>query len=498
MKTQKTISIIIGVLFLCNCFAQDKYFMKTYGDSGFEDGHIVHQLSDTTFLIAGVSQDPATGIVQPMLLKINQFGDSLWMKRVNTSFDVDIHGFTISNDTIALCGKTEEDSSDHDIYVCQLTLQGDEIWSIQIGDTLDDVSNSIICLNREYFLTGSVDTGGAGLDLALIRLDYSGNIIGQNSFDYGLSEYGRWIESVEDTALIIAGYSMESDSSYSEALLTLMSLEGEQLWTKNFQNLDYSGSDSVSFGYSVEHTRDSGFVLAGWSYANIFGWSRYYEAFIVKTDYLGNEVWRDNVWYSDPWAGTGGTNFHSVEEMADGSFLLTGASRAQFICKQCEDPEFEGSGLMIVKYDKNGQMIFMNEFNPENGDGAFGTHSIELNDSTLMTVGYQGYDYETDGSVVVVLTNLHGTLLALESLSAKDNTLLVYPNPSNGEIVVASEDMISITVYDLYGRIVSFNRFNVSEIKAHIQLDNLPNGQYIVALTKTDSSTLHAKIIISK
>ena len=494
----KTISTIVGVLFLFSSFAQDKYFMKTYGDMGFEDGHMVHQLSDTTFLIAGVSQDPSSGIKQPMLLKINQFGDSLWMKRINTSFDVDIHGFVLYNDTIAVCGTTEEDSSDHDIYVCQLTLQGVEIWSIRVGDTLDDVSNSIICIDREYYLTGSVDTGGTGLDLALIRLDYLGNVIEQNSFDYGMSEYGRWIESVEDTAVVITGYSMADDSSYSTALLTFLSLDGQQFWSKSFQNLDYAGADSVSFGYSVAHTKDSGFIMAGWSYADINDWNKYYEAFVIKTDELGIEEWRDNIWYSDPWAGTGGTNFHSVEEMYDGSFLLTGASKANFVCKQNEDPEFNGSGLMIVKYDEIGQMVFLREYSPEGGDGAFGTHSIELNDSTLMTVGYQGYDYETDGSVVVILTNTEGTLAGVESPFEKDNNLLVYPNPTTGSIVVAGNEMVNISLYDLYGREVSLKNFDSSESKTHIQLDNLPYGQYILRVTKADSTSIHAKIIVTK
>ena len=257
----KRIATFLIALFISTVSLQSQnvYFQNWYGGEGFADAHMVHALSDSTFLIAGVSYDSIADVAQPMLMKINLDGDSLWLKRLSTSVNVDIHGLVVYNDTVAICGKTQDVGTDSDTYIAQATLDGEEIWSTILGDSANDGSYSIICINRKYYVAAGIDTGGTGADLALLQLDYNGNLIKQTTIDYGYDEYGRWIESVYDTAVIIAGVSFNADTSESDAILTLMSLEGETHWVKKFRNIReniFNGDTLESgIGYSVTTTK---------------------------------------------------------------------------------------------------------------------------------------------------------------------------------------------------------------------------------------------------
>lgn len=71
-----------------------------------------------------------------------------------------------------------------------------------------------------------------------------------------------------------------------------------------------------------------------------------------------------------------------------------------------------------------------------------------------------------------------------EELSMEEDNLLVYPNPANSTLFIASNDLIQIEVYNMIGELVSAE-FNTNRM----EVSNLPNGLYVFRLTTSTEKT---------
>lgn len=83
---------------------------------------------------------------------------------------------------------------------------------------------------------------------------------------------------------------------------------------------------------------------------------------------------------------------------------------------------------------------------------------------------------------------------------SKDNIVNVFPIPSNGEINLKSNEIISdlkIKIFDVKGNLVYTNNFKET-IESQIDLSNLSNGEYVIELILNDLKHEKNKIIIKK
>ena len=85
----------------------------------------------------------------------------------------------------------------------------------------------------------------------------------------------------------------------------------------------------------------------------------------------------------------------------------------------------------------------------------------------------------------------------------KQNTpeLKIYPNPCKGEKItleLKSHQIAEIQLTNITGKQVFNKKFNFAENKKQIQLNNIPNGIYLLKVKSTDNKTVVKKFIISK
>jgi para-nitrobenzyl esterase len=71
-----------------------------------------------------------------------------------------------------------------------------------------------------------------------------------------------------------------------------------------------------------------------------------------------------------------------------------------------------------------------------------------------------------------------------EELSIEEENLLVYPNPANSTLFIASNDLKQIEVYNMTGELVS-TEFNTNRM----EVSHLPNGLYVFRLTTSTGKT---------
>ncbi len=105
---------------------------------------------------------------------------------------------------------------------------------------------------------------------------------------------------------------------------------GDTLWTRT-----YGGSD-LDYGYSVQQTADSGYIIAGTTKS--FGAGNY-DFYLLKTDPLGDTVWTRTYGGSDLDYG------YSAVQTTDGGYAVVGRTKSF------------GAGnydVYLVKTDANG------------------------------------------------------------------------------------------------------------------------------------------------
>ena len=87
-----------------------------------------------------------------------------------------------------------------------------------------------------------------------------------------------------------------------------------------------------------------------------------------------------------------------------------------------------------------------------------------------------------------VMLNWSTSVTAIDPELTQSNTIVVYPNPGHGIFTVMGENIISLKVTSLSGKVVCTSQTPVFD------LSNQPNGIYFVSV-KTDLTTVVKKII---
>lgn len=138
--------------------------------------------------------------------------------------------------------------------------------------------------------------------------------------------------------------------------------EGTLVWSKAF-----GGSSSVS-ARDICTTSDGGVVIVGQTRAKDFMsiQGSEYDAFIMKLDKDGNEVFRK------PWGGTSNENFFGVESAPDGSIYAAGFAYSQDGDAASLAIPRGDSRAVVVKYDANGNVVKVV------GVGGFGDYFTDI------------------------------------------------------------------------------------------------------------------------
>ena len=184
-------------------------------------------------------------------------------------------------------------------------------WSKTYGGTVHDSVNSVIQTSDEgYALAGSAYSYGAGMsDFWLVKTDATGNVQWNKTYGGTNWDDAHGLVQTVDGGYAVAGYTGSFGAGVADVWLAKTNDSGNMEWNKTYGG---AGDDAA---FSVVHTADGGYALAGYtcSYGDVNGDSR-----LVKTSADGNVQWNKT------YGGAYDDIASSLVQTDDGGYALAG------------------------------------------------------------------------------------------------------------------------------------------------------------------------------
>lgn len=303
-------------------------WQRTIGGSGMEKLLSIAPTRDGGYILGGSSSSDqlksTTGVLDPFgksenskgnldfwVVKLDKNGTIAWQKTIGGRYmdelrsihEIQSGGYILGgySNSPASGNKTEENLGLGDYWVVQLDEQGEIVWQKVYGGEQDDNLTALIpTQDGGYLLGGSSNSepghvktksNGSGTDFWVVKLDETGGIVWQQTYNYGKKDILTSLIENPDGSFLIGGYAQsEVEKNGSNPLVSpkdkegindyialKIKADGEELWSKTV------GSKGDEVLKKVLETRDGGYLLCGTSNGSV---SR-----DKKTAKGGNDFW---------------------------------------------------------------------------------------------------------------------------------------------------------------------------------------------------------------
>lgn len=262
---------------------------------------------DGNFVQAGSYYDSTLTNSDALLVKLNEYGDTLWTRTYGgINFDI-INAVCQTPDSgFILMGSTQSFSmgSAADFYLIKTDSLGNFLWQQVYGTTLaEDCISGHITLDGGFIMCGIKNSL-----LYALKTDSSGNFEWDRQVP-GTAGTG-FIKQLSDSTYILVGAKFVAGLSY-QAYMAKLSKTGGVVWEKTF------GASGDQQFYAVPIIlNDGSIVCSGISTIGTTPWG-----LLIKTDSLGNQQWL-RTYYANP---SNDNYVYDVKLTSDEGFIMTGS-----------------------------------------------------------------------------------------------------------------------------------------------------------------------------
>ncbi len=519
----KILTRCISILFIFISTVQQaqNVFQKTFGGTGRETGTGITQTFDLGYIMVGKVNEPEdTTLYREYLIKTNAAGDTLWTRKLGYFDEIGSVVLQNRDSTYTILGntnsfdpgfrnliiKTDKDGN----IIMSTTLFGSDAYMIgsDIKTTIGQYSNYII---TGYGL-GDLGFGGPeGLEgVFLCRTDSAGIVMWDKLYTGGsstalignsviqckeggyvilfqnsdstsiylieadpLGGIGRQmgytgtntvvpgsIEETADGGYIITGYTNNSGAGFMDVFLMKTDDGGNISWAKTY------GGILDDRGLKVKQLNDKGYVICG----NTFNASGTSDAYLMKTDSLGNLLW------AKAYGGANADYGYSFEQTSDHGFAIVGSTKSF---------GSGGNDLYFIKTDSTGYSG-CNEYaiTPATNTASFSAYI-----TTFFAYPYS-YLFSNPFTLEATPTTTTQTnmcyLAGVDETAADENNLLLYPNPASNQITLelseATTQTTILQIKNTLGQILKTAPLTKGNKQQQIDISNLAPGFYFVQM----------------
>jgi uncharacterized delta-60 repeat protein len=290
----------------------DTLWTRTYGWIGFDGARSVQQTTDGGYIVAGYTWSFGAGYDDFYLVKTDSQGRYLWSRTYGgTGYEEAYSCRRTTDGGYVLAGYTDSfGAGSTDFYLVKTDSLGDTLWTRTYGGSSWDVAYSVQqTSDGGYVVAGYTRSFGAGdLDFYLVKTDGEGDTLWTRTYGGSHEDWARSVEQTSDGGYVVAGHT-HSFGGGEHFYVVKTNGQGDTLWTRTY------GGGTAAKASAVQQTDDEGYIVAGGSLSSAAGsWDFY----LVKTDSLGDTLW------TRTYGGTGTDEAYSVQQTADGGYVLAG------------------------------------------------------------------------------------------------------------------------------------------------------------------------------
>lgn len=482
-------------------------WQKSLGGPGNDFGTSIALTSDGGYIVTGGTYSDGgdvsgfKGFTDFWVAKLDSTGSLQWQKCLGGTQTEQAYwveqtsdgGFILSGSTSSNDGDVDASHGNEEAWVVKLASDGSLEWQKSLGGSLNEIAHTAKQTSDGGYIIGAHNSSSDGdatscqgfLDLWLVKLDPSGNLLWQKS--YGGSDLDQYSSAIQtsDGGYLLAGLAASTDGDVTgnhggqDAWVLKLDSAGNVQWKKCI------GGSASDAAYSIIQCADGAFIFAGQTFSNngdVSGQHGQGDAWIFKMDGSGNLLWQKCL------GGSSKDAAYSVRQTVDGGYIIAGetASLGGDVSGKHGGPDY-----WVVKLDGNGSIQWQKCLggNATDRGGSIAQTTDqgwiiagESNSTALDVSGNHGqYDFW------VVKLNPFSTGVS-ESITQARFTL--FPNPAQERITISGlEEHGSKTyrIFDSKGMTVLSGMIDPGNNE--ILLHGLFNGLYTI-VTEEGSSRL--------
>ncbi|WP_367768416.1 T9SS type B sorting domain-containing protein [Flavobacterium sp. WC2421] len=347
------LSLIISIFFSVRMSSQTIQWENTIGGNDYDWSDFIELSNDGNYILGGYSYsnisddktENSRGEGDYWLIKIDDTsGNLLWQKTIGgNSFDHLTSAKETKDGGYILGGysssgisgeKTQNSRGQDDYWVVKLDKNRNIIWDKTYGGSgVDRLTSIIQTVDGGYLMGGSSDSNISGdktenskgnLDMWIIKIDASGNIMWQKTFGGDNSDWVQSLLKTADGGYLLAG----SSNSNISGDKTQNSRGGGDYWVLKIDSLGTIvwqktiGGNNGDYLKSIIATSDGNYILGGDSFSNISGdktentLNNSNDVWILKLNDFGQILWQKNIGANDTEV------FADIRMTSDNGFIL--------------------------------------------------------------------------------------------------------------------------------------------------------------------------------
>ncbi len=305
---------LILALVLASCHKSQQEGL-TYGGTGDDRGSAVQQTADGGYIIAGATNSFGAGGRDVYLVRTTAAGDTLWTRTYGGTNDdagnavqqTSDGGYIVAGTTISF------GAGDSDVYVIKTNSAGDTQWTRTFGGTRADMGRSVRqTIDGGYIVAGATLSFGVwNHDVYLIKTDDEGNALWSRTYGGSNDDQGNSVVETRDSGYVIVGYTASFGAGNYDYYLIKTNALGDTQWTRTF------GGANSDQAYAVCQTSDGGYVATGNADSYGAGSS---DVYLVRTNAAGDSLW------TRTYGGVGLDWSMAVEQTPDSGLIVAGAT----------------------------------------------------------------------------------------------------------------------------------------------------------------------------
>lgn len=358
---------------------------------------------------------------------------------------------------------------------------------IKVDTSFYTYYTSLIKKSNDLYIFGASDSlsGTPGYNFFLRKVDSLGNIQWQKK--YGTTSTYRSPRNMDTThtnGFVMCGFEQTSPYGWGTTRLIKTDSLGNQLWTKNYGNVD-------TYFPSVVATKTTGYLVAtnqiDSSYMTSFYWMTLK---LYRLNENGDTIWTKKI-------GTKTQDFSpfNARQLPNYDFIICGVNRL---------PHYDSGGVLVseqlqgflCRTDSSGNVKWFNNYKANSSvDTTTDNYLFDVtqtSDGSFVAVGWVSpVDGSTQDVWVIKVDSMGCIIGGCNSTTGIDQEIdnnidfNIYPNPANDFIDVETDfKNCSITVFDNIGHLILKEK--MVQNKTRIDLSGFSNGLYFIQLQSED------------